>query len=94
MQMSGHEYQITDRTGCQGSFPPTPSYFAARLSCLLDQLRAVEREFFSADSCDVTGLAAAQAKLLWLRLQAGIPVRDGELREARLTLERFLEAGP
>ena len=92
--MSGHEYQITDRTGCQGSFLPTTFYFESRLRCLLDQLRALEREFFSLDRCDPAGLAAAQTKLLLLRYQIGVPVPDRQLRGARLALEGFLEAGP
>lgn len=90
--MSGKQVSdTTNQSTCQPAFLPTPSCFAARLSCLLDELRALEREFFSADGCDVAGLAAAQCKLLWLRYQAGIPVRDEELAEARLALENSLE---
>jgi hypothetical protein len=61
---------------------------------LLDQLRALERQFFSVDACDPAGLAAAQCKLVWLRFQAGVPVRDEELAEARLALESSLELSP
>lgn len=90
--MNERAFDITNPTTCQPAFLPTPSCFESRLHCLLDQLRALEREFFSADSCDVTGLAAAQCKLVWLRLQAGVPVGDGQLREARLALESCLES--
>lgn len=92
--MSGQIPNIRKRNTCQAGFPPTPSYFAARLSCLLDQLRALEREFFSVDPCNPVGLAAAQCKLLLLRYQTRVPVRDEQLREARLVLQGFLEAGP
>ncbi len=93
--MNEREYESKNRGTCQVVVsPPTPSCFESRLRCLLDQLRALEREFFSADSCDVAGLAAAQCQLSWLRLQAGIPVKDEELAEARLTLESSLEFSP
>ncbi len=92
--MNEQGYQTRKRSACQASFPATPSCFAARLSCLLDQVRTQERYLFRLDRCDPTGAALAQIKLLWLRLQAGVPVPVAQLRGARLALEGFLEAGP
>ena len=88
--------QNRNRNTCQSLSPPlsAPSCLLVRLPFLLDRLRALERGFFSLDACAPAGLAAAQTKLLLLRYQIGVLVPDRQLRETRLALEGFLEAGP
>ena len=94
--MNEHGISCTDRATCQhiSGSPPAPAHLLARLPFLLDRLRALEQQFFSLDFCDPAGLAAAQCRLLFLRLQVGVPVPDGQLREARLRLEDFLRDQP
>lgn len=92
--MNEQGYQTRKRSTCQRASLPTLSCLLVRLPFLLDRLRALERQFFSLDRCDPAGLAAAQTKLLLLRYQIGVPVPDRQLRQTRLALEGFLEAGP
>ena len=94
--MNERTNQNRNRNTCQSLSPPppAPSCLLARLPFLLDQLRALERQFFSLDPCSSVGLAAAQTKLVLLRYQIGLPVSGGQLRKARLVLQGSLESGP
>lgn len=94
--MNERTNQNRNRNTCQSLSPPppAPSCLLARLPFLLDQLRALERQFFCLDSCSPTGLAAAQTKLVLLRYQIGVPVEDSQLRRARVILKEALEVGP